>query len=240
VGIALAVSEPIRKSVQGVDVLNTDSVSPKVLSGRAKRVQVPTELVLSKLGWEPLRYHVWVQGRLVDELKEALVKGSRYPLSLGPADFPAWVENTEEAECEVFSYGSITSPQLVSTVVPSLFSIDFEPEKYIVIEERLPRTFSSGRISGKAYSYAYEASGKPIRILPMSKEHGLQNTEVESWKLFRCQDIVGVFLRSVEDGTLSCRYPLSCLTRRTWGNLEKYNGCNSGISNSELVTCILK
>ncbi|MFP3137914.1 MAG: CRISPR-associated protein Cas5 [Nitrososphaeria archaeon] len=167
--LAVRLLTQVRKLKLSVSYLDTDEVSVRALRGLKDRVPTAREFVVSGDGSGPLGYRIHACGdaELVGRIADA-VRAPAYPLSLGSADMPAWVEGVREGECEPL--GRFSGDEAVSSVVRSSLSLALREEDVregglrIMLEERVPRLFDGGRRSGVLENYYLEMGGRPIRV----------------------------------------------------------------------------
>ncbi|MFP3209080.1 MAG: CRISPR-associated protein Cas5 [Nitrososphaeria archaeon] len=167
--LAVRLLTEVRKLKLSENYLNTDEVSVRALRGLKGRVPTAREFVVSGDGWGPLGYRIYACGdaELVGRIADA-VRAPAYPLSLGSADMPAWVEDVREGECEPL--GRFSGDEAVSSVVRFSLSLALREEDLregglrIMLEERVPRLFDGGRRSGVLENYYLEIGGRPIRV----------------------------------------------------------------------------
>ncbi|MGC8969814.1 MAG: CRISPR-associated protein Cas5 [Conexivisphaera sp.] len=162
--VAVRVLTPLRKLTFSESYLNTDSVTVDAMRGFTGRVPTRREFVVAASADPgPLGYRIYLASDNAEYIERAgrALRAPAYPISLGPADMPAWVEDVEELECEPLD-DPVGMP--VASVVPSFLRPRVEEGLRISIEERVPRSFDPGRLSGRLENYYLELQGRPIRI----------------------------------------------------------------------------
>ena len=162
--VAVRVLTPLRKLTFSESYLNTDAVTLNAMRGLTGRVPTRREFVVSaSADTGPLGYRAYLvpsDPGMIERVAGAL-RSPVYPISLGAADMPAWVEGVEELECE-----PLGDPvgERVASVVPSYLRPKVEEGLRISIEERVPRSFDAGRRSGRLENYYLELQGRPVLI----------------------------------------------------------------------------
>jgi len=192
--VALSVREPMRKIVQTVNYLNTDTLDEMHLRGkywREPRVPTTVEIVVSEEDAirNPVKYRVFLHHKnqkIMDEISDILCNGRfHYPLSLGAA----WCLGSAQFLGRV--QAEIQCPERyvdISTVVPLslLESVKIRRDLRIYREDNVPVSFHEGRILDSAEDYIFEHSGKEIPV----KIHG----ETFTCKYGDGREVNGVFM----------------------------------------------
>lgn len=168
--LAVRLLTQVRKLKLSESYLDTDEVSDRALRGVRNRVPTAREFVVSGDGSGPLGYRIHACGdaELMGRIADA-VRAPAYPLSLGSADMPAWVEDVREGECEPLE--RFSGDEMVSSVARSsslsLVLREGDVRKgglRIMLEERVPRLYDGGRRSGILENYYLEIGGRSLRV----------------------------------------------------------------------------
>ncbi|BCU68007.1 hypothetical protein HS7_14440 [Sulfolobales archaeon HS-7] len=155
--VGVATLTPLRKLVTAEDILDTDELNTTKFRGFSNRVPTTKEIVIASRG-DFLSYEIFI-----NPLNQELEKSMRepvYPLSLGPANMLAWVDEVEEVDCDELPSGSAE----VVGAVPAEVKVKFSSKVQISLEDTVPRDFSSGRVPGRARNYYFSVNGSPYEI----------------------------------------------------------------------------
>ncbi len=150
---------PLRKLTMTENFLDTDTISTKKLRGAGNRVQITREYVVSARG-DFLSYNLYFYP-LNDEMYSSF-KRPRYPLSLGPANMLAYIEDVEKIDCEMIDDLGDTS---VSGAVRDNVEVDISDGVELIRESDVPREFiNDKRSSGKLENYIFSVNAKNYEI----------------------------------------------------------------------------
>jgi len=166
--IGVALKTPFRSVMQTVNYLATDDQD---WHGVKRRVQIPVEFILPRPPERLLRYRVFFTCRnpsLVRDLYECLRQGRyRYPLYLGLAECPAWLENPRLLT-EVKWVCDPKEPVPVATVVlhPRLVGLPHlqELQGLRLLKDRIPLDFYPDRKLKAAEEALWEAEGRTLPL----------------------------------------------------------------------------
>lgn len=189
--MAVGLNGSIRKLVQPILYLNTDTIDEAHLRGIVKDSHVPIalELLLPEPPLHQLSYRVYMHhkdAKIMDELAERLTtKRYIYPPSLGLTECPATLTLVNRA-----SYELVTSTKSlpICTVIPQSKMVDMVPSTNLRIfrEDRVPVAFQAGRHINRIEDFIFEGTGQPFKVTIQGE-------------LFKCQlkggeETYGVFM----------------------------------------------
>lgn len=161
----------LRTIMQTINYLYVKSL--RDLNGKQSRTQVPFELIVPEDFRESLRYRVYIahsNDQVISKLESYLREGkSRYPISLGPANFIAKafyvskVHNASLSKTDDKSPIKIQTPILASkTLVRSLPLKENRTSSFSI--DVFPFHFGSGRKLGANRRLIYDKNFKPITL----------------------------------------------------------------------------
>ncbi len=187
-GISLRMS--VRTIIQTVNFLATDDGD---WHGVKSRTQIPVELVLPK---DPdhravLRYRIFFMHRdpgITREVAErARVGRYAYPLFLGTAFCPAWVENARLYEPDQVCWTRAAETVLVDTVVlRERLHGDRLPiaPGLRILPDRVPLDFDPDRTLKAVAAVLWEDNGRPLSLAVQGRRFRLPEDEGEVWHTF--------------------------------------------------------
>jgi len=181
--IAIALRTPVRKIVQQVNYLDTDTVSEERLRGRSQRVPTALEFVLPEPPSTSVKYRVFVNHDTMNEIRQRITSRKFvYPPSLGLSGCPATLSFVSGLKAEVKEF---SEPIAVSTVVLAS-RIEIIPNEGIKIyrEERVPISFSTGRKIERLDDFVYESEGKPVKARVKGESFKCELPEGEVYGVF--------------------------------------------------------
>ncbi len=188
IGASLRV--PVRTIVQTVNLLQTKLAD---WHGATVRTQIPTEWVLPKgrEHWAVLRYRVFFMHRdpgITREVAER-VRAGRYafPLFLGVASCPAWVENAQVYEPDQVLWDDTPTTTRVDTVVlrERLHGehLPLEPGMRI-LPDRMPLDLHPNRTLKAIAAVLWEDNGRPLPLALRGRRFRLPEDEDGVWHTF--------------------------------------------------------
>lgn len=187
IGVSLRV--PVRSVVQSVNLLQT---KVEDWHGVKSRTQIPTEWVLPK-GWPQavLRYRVFFAHRDPGVTRDlaARVLQERYvfPLFLGVASCPAWVEQTRLYEPDQIVWAEEAEVAHMDTVVLrdrlAGERLPLQPGTRI-LPDRMPLDFAPGRTLRAVASVLWEDNGHPLPLMVRGRRFHLPEDEEGVWHTF--------------------------------------------------------
>lgn len=188
--IGVSIRVPVRRLLFSANYLDTDSLSMRRLRGGG-RVPSTIEILAPEPPHKQLNYRIFFShddAQLMDAVW-GRIKSRRYvyPPALGPAFCIAEIEPVLFAEdVEVTRGAEASVDTVIRTDLLTCGSVVMQSGLKIVLEERLPPDFTSGRTpSGASTSYIFEAEGKPIPI----------RTDGEVFRVFLQEgDVFGTFM----------------------------------------------
>jgi CRISPR-associated protein Cas5h len=190
--IAVGLRGPVRKLVQKILYLNTDTLDEYHLRGtysKEPRVPIAVEMLVPEPPQPQLGYRIYLH-HAADETMSVLAgrlasRRFSYPVSLGLTGCLATVTLVDRVAAEF-----ITSKQSlpIRTVIPQskLAEMNPKPDRRVHVEDRVPVSFDSTRHIRRIENFVFEGKGQPLD----ASIHG---------ELFKCQvkgegDIYGVFM----------------------------------------------
>ncbi len=188
IGVALKVS--VRTIVQTVNLLATDE---KDWHGVKSRTQIPAEWVLPKETAlsSVLRYRVFFQHEDANVTRDVGERVSAprytYPLFLGVAFCPAWVENGRLYEEDEIRWASDTQPALVDTVVLTnriTESSGLVAPGIRILPDQMPLDFHPDRTLRAVAPVLWEDNGKPLRLSVTGTRFHLPDDPPNLWHVF--------------------------------------------------------
>ncbi len=186
IGVSLRVA--VRTLVQTVNLLQTKTGD---WHGGDVRTQIPTEWVLPKAQDHRavLRYRVFFQHEdpgLTREVAARVQEGRyAYPLFLGVAYCPAWVEHPRLYEDDEVAWVDDTRQVLVDTVVPTerLLATPLRPGLR-VLPDRMPLDFHADRTLRAIANVIWEDQGTPLLLKVSGPRFRLPEDEEDIWHVF--------------------------------------------------------
>jgi len=189
--LAVSVQSCIRKLTVKQLYLNTDTLDERHLRGlyeKEPRTLQTIELLLPEPPDTTVRYRVFFNHRedgVMNEVERRLrEKLLFYPPYLGSMWCLADISFVDRVETEIYVPQNFVE---LSTVIPVSKHVEFEARDGLRIyrEDRVPVSFTPGRVIEAVDDYIYERSGKSIRAKLKSE-------------VFRCplkgRDVFGVFM----------------------------------------------
>ncbi len=189
--VAIGLRGGIRKLVQQVLYLNTDTLSERSLRGiQSGGARVPTafELLLPEPPQSQLSYRIYLHHKTPEVMKaltERLAnKRYTYPLSLGPTECLAIPTFIGQIPAKTLTS---KNPQPIHTVIPKPKLVEVKPkaDRRLLREDRVPVAFNKDRYIRLIEDFIFEGKGRPLDA-------------IISGELFKCQlgdDIIhGVFM----------------------------------------------
>ena len=188
--IGVALRAPVRTIIQTVNLLQTKLED---WHGREARTQIPAEWVLPKetAPSSLLRYRVFFQhedaGITRSVAERVSIPRYAYPLFLGAAFCPAWVENGRLYEEDEIRWASDTQPALVDTVV--LTNRITESSRLVapgirILPDQMPLDFHPDRTLRAVASVLWEDNGKPLRLSVTGTRFHLPDDPPNIWHVF--------------------------------------------------------
>ena len=187
-GVSLRV--PVRTIIQTVNFLATDDGD---WHGIKSRTQIPTELVLPK---DPdhravLRYRIFLMHRdpgITREVAEQARAGRyAYPLFLGTAFCPAWVENARLYEPDQVVWANAAEIVPVDTVVlRERLHGDRLPiaPGLRILPDRMPLDLHPNRTLKAVAAVLWEDNGRPLSLAVQGRRFRLPEDKGEVWHTF--------------------------------------------------------
>lgn len=188
IGVSLRV--PVRTVIQTVNLLQT---KVEDWHGATVRTQIPTELVLPK---DPdhravLRYRVFFMHR-DPGITRAVAERARtgryaYPLFLGVAFCPAWVENARLYEPDQVDWAHAAGVAPVDTVVlRERLHGDRLPiaPGLRILPDRMPLDFAPDRTLKAVAAVLWEDNGRPLALAVQGRRFRLPEDEGAVWHTF--------------------------------------------------------
>lgn len=170
--LAVSVRTPTRSFMQTVNPVLAKSL--RDINGSAGHTQVPTELVVSSVVGQPLRYRIYFwhdDTAVMDELERRIRHCSpAYPPALGTASMLASMQWVKRLQAE---HIQLVGAQEVVTVVtpwPAEKLVWLSPPRrnrtgeLQIVQELMPYTFEKGRTNGKTLRYLFEKQGRPVPV----------------------------------------------------------------------------
>jgi len=186
--IGVALRAPVRTLVQTVNLLQTKTGD---WHGGQARTQIPTEWVLPKSPDHRalLRYRVYFQHRDPGLTREvaARVQAPRYayPLFLGVAYCPAWVENARLYEEDHILWDDAPATVAVDTVVPAARVQNMVVRPGLrVLPDRMPLDFHPDRTLRAIANVVWEDQGQPLPVRLTGPRFRLPEDPEEVWHTF--------------------------------------------------------
>ncbi len=158
--VGIEAATPLRKLTMTENFLNTDAINEKNLRGAGNRVQITREYVVSAKG-DFLSYNLYYYP--INNEMYSSFKSPRYPISLGPANMLAFIEDVEKIDCEIIDDLSNIS---VSGAIRDDVDVDESEGAELIRESDVPREFINERRSaGKLVNYIFPVNAKNYRII---------------------------------------------------------------------------
>jgi len=186
--IGVSLRTAVRTLVQTVNLLQTKTGD---WHGSDVRTQIPTEWVLPKSQdhWAVLRYRVFFQHKdpaLTREVAARAIEGRyAYPLFLGVAYCPAWVEHPSLYEDDEVEWADNARQVLVDTVVPTerLQATPLRPGLR-VLPDRMPLDFYPDRTLRSIANVIWEDRAQPLPLKVSGPRFRLPEDEEDVWHVF--------------------------------------------------------
>ncbi len=188
--IGAVLKTPVRTIVQTVNLLQTKTED---WHGRDSRTQIPIEWVLPRGDYPDsvLRYRVYFQHedpaitRDVAERVTALLYA--YPLFLGVAFCPAWVENGRLYDGDQVEWADDAKPVFIDSVVPTervAESSRLLTPGVRILPDRMPLDFNVDRTLRTVTSVIWEDSAQSLRLGVRGPRFHLPDDPVDLWHVF--------------------------------------------------------
>jgi len=158
--VGVEAATPLRKLTMGESFLDTDSINWNKLRGRSNRVPITREYIVSANGGF-LSYNLYYYPANEEMYRSFM--NPKYPISLGPANMLAFIEDVEKIDCEIVDE---LRDILVSGAIRDDAEVDFSEGAELVPESEVPREFiSERREAGKLANYIFSVNAKSYRII---------------------------------------------------------------------------
>lgn len=190
VAIGVSLRVPVRTVVQTVNLLQTKQED---WHGASVRTQIPTEWVLPKRRehWAVLRYRVffmhWDPGITHEVAERAHAGRYAFPLFLGVASCPAWVENPWLYEPDQVRWEDTPTTVPVDTVVlRERLHGDYLPLEpgVRILPDRMPLDLHPDRTLKAVAAVLWEDNGRPLPLALRGRRFRLPEDEDGVWHTF--------------------------------------------------------
>ncbi|MGC9209522.1 MAG: CRISPR-associated protein Cas5 [Nitrososphaeria archaeon] len=156
--VAVEALTPLKKLIFSESYLKIKKVNYIMLRGLNGRVPTAREFIAPNDG-DHLTYAFYFYPAR-PELMEAF-KRPFFPLSLGPSNLLAWVDDVRELEC--MEVRKMDGMEIYGAAPADLFIGESQGAE-VVVEDAVPRAFIGGRRTGKLSSYFFSVNARPYLI----------------------------------------------------------------------------